>query len=213
MTREFGGHDLSSNRPFGDQKQGGGTSTGQARSTEVDKAGHKFSVRAHSASGSSRGRRPARPTRPGALGTHVLPGRTRGRGGRVGLTGVRSGGLGRDHQATGRLAALMQSGQSPINTGPSPRPPGDRLPEKEPQALIPGPSTLGAQVPSESALHTLSPRAHTHTHTCPHTHIHTGPHTAHRSPHTYRYTHTHTGPHTHRHSCSHTHTQALTHIA
>lgn len=150
----------------------------------MDKAGHKFSVTADPVSRSSRGRSPARPTRPGAQGTRVLRGRTRGRGrGRVGLTWVGTGGLRRDHQTTGRLAAVMQS-------RPSPRRPGDRLPEEEPQAL--SRRTLYPRGASALQICPTHPEpSHTHTQASHTRSLSLTDLTSKHSPHTHKFSHTH----------------------
>lgn len=191
----------------------------------MDKAGRKFNVPADPVGRSARGRSPAPPTRPAAPGPRVRPGRTRRR--------AEWASQGAGPEVCGETPRPMSAGRSGAG-GTSLRRPGDRLPEKAPQAL----SHRTLRRRGASALKICPTRPgpshahwHSHTHEFAHahtqslTHAHTALRTAtgssdthsrpHRPPRTHRASHTHRPPHTpgpaHAQRLAHTRARAAAH--
>lgn len=139
----------------------------------MDKAGRKFNVPADLVGRSARGRSPAPPTRPAAPGPRVRPGRTRRR--------AEWASQGAGPEVCGETPRPMSAGRSGAG-GTSLRRPGDRLPEKAPQAL---------------SHRTLRRRGASALKICP---TRPGPSHAHWHSHTHEFAHAHTQSLTHAHT-------------
>lgn len=139
----------------------------------MDKAGRKFNVPADPVGRSARGRSPAPPTRPAAPGPRVRPGRTRRR--------AEWASQGAGPEVCGETPRPMSAGRSGAG-GTSLRRPGDRLPEKAPQAL---------------SHRTLRRRGASALKICP---TRPGPSHAHWHSHTHEFAHAHTQSLTHAHT-------------